>query len=177
MPEIIIQPLQWSALPPLHDAPPLDDTDAACLDEVRAVLARHGKLKRFAVHLAHSHFELAPGEVLIERPDPDGRTQHVTVGRLEDEPGARPTTWLLDAVDVDGRLLLTGGVHCVCVSDSPYALGACTRHGHSETPSPGAQKEEAGRDQERAREKAWQDAERMKKGGPRPDPRDRGRER
>ncbi len=67
-----IRPMQWSTLPALHDTPPLDETDIDCLREIRDVLARHGKLQRFAVHLAHRHFELGPDEVLIERPDPTG---------------------------------------------------------------------------------------------------------
>ena len=92
-----ILPMQWSALPELAAAPALDGSELACMAVIRDVLARHGKLARFALHLAHRHFELAPGEVLIERPDEAARTQHVTVGRLEDEPGARPTTWLFDA--------------------------------------------------------------------------------
>jgi hypothetical protein len=103
-----IQPVQWSALPDLHEAPPLDDNDLECLEELRDVLARHRKLRRFAIHLAHRHFALGPGEILIERPDPDGRTQHVTVGRLEEEPEARPTTWLFGrsgAAALRGRLL------------------------------------------------------------------------
>jgi hypothetical protein len=87
---ISIQPMQWSILPELQDAPPLDDEDIACLREVRDALDRDGKLQRFAVHLAHRHFELGPDEILIERPDPDGRTQHVPVGRLADAPDAQP---------------------------------------------------------------------------------------
>ena len=91
-----ILPMQWTGLADLPDVPPVDDGDLDCLAEIRDVLARHGKLNRFAVHLAHRHFALGPDEILIERPDPDGRTQHVTVGRLADEPDARPTTWLFD---------------------------------------------------------------------------------
>jgi hypothetical protein len=78
--------MQWANLPELHETPALDDSDLDCLQEIRDVLARHGKLARFAVHLAHRHFELAPDEILIERPDPNGRSQHVPVGRLSDEP-------------------------------------------------------------------------------------------
>jgi hypothetical protein len=76
-----IRPMQWANLPELHQTAALDDSDLDCLEEIRGVLSRHEKLARFAVHLAHRHFELAPDEILIERPDPDGRTQHVTVGR------------------------------------------------------------------------------------------------
>ena len=64
-----ILPMQWTGLADLPDVPPVDDGDLDCLAEIRDVLARHGKLNRFA-----------PGE----RPDPDGRTQHVTVGKLAD---------------------------------------------------------------------------------------------
>lgn len=117
--------MQWTGLADLPDVPPVDDGDLDCLAEVRDVLARHGKLNRFAVHLAHRHFTLGPDEILIERPDPDGRTQHVTVGRLADEPNARPTTWLFE----QGReLLLSNAVYCVCVSD-PNKTDACIRHG------------------------------------------------
>ena len=77
-----ILPMQWTGLADLPDVPPVDDGDLDCLAEIRDVLARHGKLNRFAVHLAHRHFALGPDEILIERPDPDGRTQHVTVGTV-----------------------------------------------------------------------------------------------
>jgi hypothetical protein len=133
-----IQPMQWAALPELQNAPLLDDADMACLAELRDVLARHGKLQRFAVHLAHRHFDLGEGEVLIERPDPDGRTQHVTVGRLDDEPDARPTTWLFD----EGPALhMTNAVYCVCVG-SAQSPESCVRHGKSSSPGEAAIKED-----------------------------------
>ena len=103
---LTIQPLQWTDLPELGDVPDLDASDEACMEAIREVLARHGKLDRFAIHLVHRHFDLAEGEVLIERQDPDTRTQHVSVGRLADEPHARPTTWML------GRQ--SGETICVC---------------------------------------------------------------
>ena len=109
-----IRPMQWANLPELHQTATLDDSDLHCLEEIRDVLARHGKLARFAVPLAHRHFKLAPGEILIERPDPDGRTQHVTVGRLDDEPEARPTTWLFEE---GPEMRLSDAVYCDCVSD------------------------------------------------------------
>jgi hypothetical protein len=40
-----------------------------CLDKTQAVLARHGKLGRFAVHLAHQHFAVRPDEILVEFPN------------------------------------------------------------------------------------------------------------
>jgi hypothetical protein len=157
-----IQPMQWAALPDLQDAPPIDDADLACLHELRDVLARHGKLERFAVHLVHRHFDLGEGEVLIERPDPDGRTQHVTVGRLDDEPDARPTTWLFAKEgewpktpsgdptpppgwprqpDPNPTPVAPNAVYCVCVS-SPQSYGGCIKHGKSPSPGEAAIKED-----------------------------------
>lgn len=139
MPELAIQPMQWASLPELHDAPELDGSDIACLAELRAVLAHHGKLKRFAIHLAHRHFKLQDNEILIERPDPDGRTQHVSVGRRSDEPDARPTTWLFEA---GPELKLSDALYCVCVSD-PAKTEACIRHGRSRSPGGAHQRDEA----------------------------------
>jgi hypothetical protein len=65
--------MQWETLPALHEAPAFDDSDLACLDEIRAVLARHGKLDRLAVHLAHQRFAVGPDEILVEYPDPESR--------------------------------------------------------------------------------------------------------
>jgi hypothetical protein len=144
-----IQPMQWAVLPDLQDAPPLDDDDLQCLRDVRDVLARHGKLRRFALHLAHRHFALGPDEVLIERPDPDGRTQHVTVGRLADATDARPTTWLFE----EGQALhLSGAVYCVCVSD-PNKTDSCIRHGKSRSPGGARQKEEGAKQRRISEEK------------------------
>jgi len=125
--EFAIHPIQWSTLPTLQDTPPLDDTDVACLAEVKAVLARHGTLKCFAIHLAHQHFDLAPGEVLIEQPDPDTRTQHVSVGRLDDSDLVRPTTWLFDDAP---ELRLSEALYCICVTTT-QSLDACVRHGRT----------------------------------------------
>ncbi len=140
--ELSIQPMQWSILPDLHDAPPIGDDDLECLAEVRDVLARHGKLRRFALHLAHRHFTLGPDEILIERPDPDGRTQHVTVGRRSEAPDAQPTTWLFE----EGPALhLSDAVYCVCVSD-PNRTDACIRHGRSRSPGGARQKDDGAKD-------------------------------
>lgn len=145
-----IQPMQWSTLPDLHETPPLDNSDLDCMIEIREVLLRHGKLARFAVHLAHRHFDLEPGEVLIERPDPDNRTQHVSVGRLDDETMARPTTWLFE---VGSEMRLSDAVYCVCVSD-PNKTAACVRHGKSRSPTASHQSDEAAKERRISEEKA-----------------------
>lgn len=153
---LAVRPMQWGVLPDLGNVLPLDATDTACMDELRAVLAKHGKLDRFAVHLAHKHFELAAGEVLVERPDPDGRTQHVEVGRLIDYPDAVPTTWLFD----DGPTLhLTNAVYCVCQSASEHSDGACSVHGKSSS------KSKTGQEQDALRERNYQEQEAKKQVG------------
>lgn len=150
---LAIRPMQWAALPALSDAAALDAEDMACLVALRAVLARHGKLDRFAVHLAHKHFELAPDEILIEQPDPDGRTQHVTVGRRGDFPAALPTTWLFDDAPLSPHgLHLADALYCVCVTD--VHAGTCGGHGQSSTPPAPLQEEEAARQERIQREEA-----------------------
>lgn len=127
---LALLPMQWGSLPLLEEAGALDDADLACMRELRDVLKRHGKLKRFAVHLAHRHFELGEGEILVERPDDAARTQHVTVERAADWSGAVPTTWLFD----DGpEFSLGAAVYCVCAT-GPLSP-ACYAHVRSESPT------------------------------------------
>jgi hypothetical protein len=61
------------ALPDVDDVEPLGLPDEACIDELRAVLARHGALNRFGITLLHDHFDLEPDEVLVETCDKQGR--------------------------------------------------------------------------------------------------------
>ena len=94
---LTIAALQWSRLQDLRDVAPLDAADIACMAELRDVLARHGRLDRFALHLVHKHFELAAHEVLVEYCDPLAREQvlrveHRDAAVLRD---AIPTTWTL----------------------------------------------------------------------------------
>jgi hypothetical protein len=97
MTRITISPLHWSHLQDLRDVAPLDDADLACMDELRLVLARHGRLGRFALHLVHKHFDLADDEVLVEYSDPTAREQRFCVEARDSEAlrDAIPTTWTL----------------------------------------------------------------------------------
>lgn len=110
MPHLTITPVQWSRLRDLHEVEPLGDADLDCLHELRAVLARHGMLARFALHLVHRHFDLAPDEVLVEVSDARRREQRLRVERRDDPAAAAavPTTWMLDAVEPT--------VVCVCAA-------------------------------------------------------------
>jgi hypothetical protein len=142
MTRLEIQPMQWQDLPELHATLPLDETDLVCLAELKAVLARHGKLDRFAVQLAHRHFDLAADEILVEQPDPEARTQHVSVGRRGDYPVAIPTTWLFSSAsepDLDRPALkLSDAIYCVCARPNEVD---CSGHAHSSTPPPATQRE------------------------------------
>ena len=97
MKRLTIAPLQRSRLQDLRQAASLDGDDLACMGKLRDVLARHGRLERFALHLVHKHFELGPDEVLEEYSDAATREQWQ---RVEPRAGAAlhdavPTTWTL----------------------------------------------------------------------------------
>lgn len=59
--------------PDLDQVQPLGSADSACLKEVADVLARHGAIDRFGITLLHDHFDLEPGEILVETCDPEQR--------------------------------------------------------------------------------------------------------
>ena len=117
---LTIAPLQWSRLQDLRDVAPLDDADLACMDELRRVLERHGRLGRFALHLVHRHFDVAPHEVLVEYSDADTREQHLRVEARDSAAlhDAVPTTWTLD----------TGAPVVVCVCAYRAGQGHLGRH-------------------------------------------------
>lgn len=75
--QIIIEPMQWNSLSHIADVPPIGDSDAACLEEVRQVLLKHGQVERFGLSLLHSHFDLADDEVLLETTDVERREHWV----------------------------------------------------------------------------------------------------
>jgi hypothetical protein len=57
-----------------HDISEFGPQDQACLDEIRSVLERHGRLDRVGVCLLHQHFPMADDEVLMESCDEEART-------------------------------------------------------------------------------------------------------
>jgi hypothetical protein len=73
----------------------LGEPDAACLEEVRAVLARHGALGRFGITLLHDHFDVAPNEVLLETCDERTRTLTISPQQLDPSAAGRviETSW------------------------------------------------------------------------------------
>lgn len=63
---VALQPIQWSSLDHIDEVRKIDDTDAPCLEEIRAVLEKYNCLERFGVSLLHSHFQLADDEMMLE---------------------------------------------------------------------------------------------------------------
>lgn len=94
MTTMVMETIQWSTLPNIEDVPPLDESDAAVLQEIRDVLARHGRLERFGVCLLHRHFELADDELLMEYTDDEQRTQTLVVEKKRPSSAERiETMW------------------------------------------------------------------------------------
>jgi hypothetical protein len=60
--------------PDIMDVEPLGAADHACLQEIKDVLLRHGRLNRFGVTLLHEHFAISHDEILVEECDPANRT-------------------------------------------------------------------------------------------------------
>jgi len=99
--QFVLEVMQWARTKDLEDTPPLDETDLACMKAIRSVLAEHGKLNRFALHLTHKHFDLADDEVLVEYSDHDAREQYFKVEKVDSEIAQQsiPTTWTLERIE------------------------------------------------------------------------------
>ncbi len=111
---ISVFPMQWAPIRDLQQVEPLNDSDTACLAEIRDVLLRHGKLERFAVHLVHKHFELRDGEVMCEYTDVEHRVLKLVPKRLDEISGHIETTWMLS----DSGPLAACIYACVWTKDS-----------------------------------------------------------
>jgi hypothetical protein len=73
MSTLALESVQWADLNHIADVRPIDETDAPCLEEVRAVLEKHNALDRFGIALLHNHFDLADDEMMLETTDADRR--------------------------------------------------------------------------------------------------------
>jgi hypothetical protein len=117
MTEIAIKPMQWAQVNDLYECQPLADDDLECMKDVRAALAKHGKLDRFALHLIHKHFDLSDDEILVEYSDADSREQFFRVEKAESLNARQsiPTTWTLERIEPMAR--------CVCATRASGHLG------------------------------------------------------
>jgi hypothetical protein len=79
MEQVRLVPTMWAQFPHIAEVEPLGERDNAVLEEIRAVLERHGALDRFGINLIHRHFGLEEGEVALELTDLENRRQTVEV--------------------------------------------------------------------------------------------------
>ena len=118
MTELAVYSLQWNRLDNIDDVRPIGEADAACLNEIRDVLAKHGALRRFGVSLLHNHFEVADDEMLLETTDVSKREHWV-----------RPVKKAaLEAMGLEAQTTV------VCFDEEGYSqnCGCCRdKHGHT----------------------------------------------
>lgn len=84
-------------LPDIDEVRPYGPEDDACFDELRAVLEKHNALRRFGITLLHQHFDIAPGEVIVENVDKENR---ILVSAPVDSSGVGSsveTSWRFEA--------------------------------------------------------------------------------
>lgn len=99
MTNLVMRPMAWSGLPDVDSVKPLQDSDQEVLDELNAVLRKHGYTERFGIFLLHRHFHLDEGEILVEYTDIAERTQTIVVDKAtpENKTNFLQTAWKFDA--------------------------------------------------------------------------------
>lgn len=98
-------------LPNINEVPHISDEDRKCFEEVRQVLTKHGRQRRFGLTLLHQHFPVAKNEVMLETNDPKKRTlvmRPIKASKLT-EINFRETQWRLDGEKAT--------MNCVCHTD------------------------------------------------------------
>ncbi|MET7932648.1 hypothetical protein [Streptomyces sp. NPDC005322] len=80
-------------LPPFEEAEGLGPQDAKFVQDLIAVLEKHGNLDRFGLCLLHDHFPLDTDEVLVETNDPASRTLQTRVEKADRTRHVKPSQW------------------------------------------------------------------------------------
>lgn len=102
----------------ISEVEPRSEKDDALFEELATVLKKHHALDRFGVTLLHRHFEIKPGEVLLETTDIPRRIQTVCPVK-NDEMSTDPyieTSWRLG----DGWIAM--GCKCIKFGDDHQHL-------------------------------------------------------
>jgi hypothetical protein len=107
--KLVISSMQWALVADIDDVHKLDDTDAECLREIRAILARHKKLERFGVTLVHSHFHIDDDEILVETVERETRTLTVRPIKRTEAGKTVETAWSL----AENEPLIVCRQHCI----------------------------------------------------------------
>ena len=109
-----IAPTQWGKLPDIDDVEPIGDKDVACLQEVYAVLKKHGCDTRFGVAMLHKHFEIANDELLVEETDKENRVLTIKPVKRAYAGPLMETIWQLES-DSAGKVMM--GCRQFCPTD------------------------------------------------------------
>ena len=125
MGEIVVEAMQWARLKDIDEVRPIDASDAECLEELRRVLEKHNRLRRFGVSLLHRHFDVADDELMLETTDVEKREHWVRPVKKSElkESGIEPRTTIL-GFDEKGSWQ-----YCVCGYDGSGHSG-----GHEKRP-------------------------------------------
>ncbi|MFF2812444.1 hypothetical protein ACFVT2_35775 [Streptomyces sp. NPDC058000] len=111
-----------SSLPRFEEAEPLGPQDAAFVQDLVAVLERHGNLERFGLCLLHDHFRLAADETLVETTDKESRTLHTRVEKVSATRHNKPSQWrFLPGVHHSRRGEFAGDPYEVILVCDPYS--------------------------------------------------------
>lgn len=89
----------YLGLQDIDEVQPFDaGRDQVVFDDLREVLARHGVLDRFGICLLHKHFDVQPGERMVESCDVESRTLTVrpTAAPLGADQSLVQTNWRFD---------------------------------------------------------------------------------
>ncbi|MGK4583592.1 hypothetical protein [Kitasatospora sp. HPMI-4] len=80
-------------LPRFEEAEGLGPQDGEFVDDLVAVLEKHGNLDRFGLVLLHDHFPVGADEILVETHDPAARTLRVQVEKAGATAHTKPSQW------------------------------------------------------------------------------------
>lgn len=113
--------LEFIGFDALNGVAPVSDSDARVLRDVREVLERRDRSRRFGVSLLHDAIGLKDSEVLLETCDPSTRALHCIAADREDQRVARgvETSWSwsapAEAEAMDALALRTCQRQCAAV--------------------------------------------------------------
>lgn len=101
MSQLTVQPMQWNNIIDISETEDLSGDDIACFSEIRDVLKKYGVLDKFGISLIHKHFDIAPGECMLEHTDLEERMLTIKpVKQSEISPGSTTITmWRLTDSD------------------------------------------------------------------------------
>ncbi|MEU4211926.1 hypothetical protein AB0F13_18295 [Streptomyces sp. NPDC026206] len=109
-------------LPRFEEAEPLGPQDAEFVQDLVAVLEKHGNVERFGLCLLHGHFPLAADEILVETTDAETRTLRTSVEKASRTRHNKPSQWrFLPRVHHSRRAEFAGGPYEVVLVCDPYS--------------------------------------------------------